>query len=458
MSNDPLRQIQGAELSQTQSQRLILSPYMQQALQLLQLPILELSAVITTELEKNPLLELPGEEEDLTSYIEEKFRNQPIVQKREEEDLRAFAENTIALQASLYDLLMQQALDTFSSADDLHLAEILIGNIDSAGFLTTPLEELSALYDRPQEALSKVLEEIQTFDPPGVGARTLQESFLIQLRLQGKKESMAFQIIESHFEELIHNRLPAIAKQLKCSPQKVRHVLEEEISHLYFHPGTNYPQGHYQEVNQTIVPDVYVHQTETALSIEVNEQRLSSLRFNNYYLKLLEDESLAADTKKYLQEKISSGKWLLRNISERSHTLYRLTEKLLEKQAPFFQEPSGQLIPLTMKEIAEELELHESTIARAVSHKHLSCSKGVVPLRSFFTNALKAESGGNVSSSTVKELVKKIIREEDKSHPHSDAAISSLIEKQGITCARRTVTKYRLQHGFGNTAQRRQHS
>ena len=172
---------------------------------------------------------------------------------------------------------------------------------------------------------------------------------------------------------------------------------------------------------------------------------------------MLQDHGLPEETRSYIQEKIASGKWLLRNLHERHQTLYRIAQQLIQNQSAFFSSPKGKLIPLTMKEIAQKLELHESTVARAVSNKYISCPRGIMPLRSFFTHAYTTESGENISAQTVKEILIQILEGEDKKSPLSDETISAMIKEKGIPCARRTVAKYRQELGIGNTTQRRIH-
>lgn len=447
-----------------QIQRLILSPQMQQALHLLQLPVLELESVIEEELTQNPILELSesedslnNEEFDLLRSIEEELRPPAFQGKREEEDLKAFIENTLACESSLFDHLMHQALETFHDPEERRLAEVIIGNLDHDGILSTPLEEIAAFTGKNCDALLPILREIQTFEPLGVGAQSLKESLLIQLKGLGKEKSLAFRIVEHHFDDVMHNRIPVIAKAFSRSAQEIRDVITHEIAHLDLHPGTNQAEGHYKQVVHHLTPDVTISYSEEKFSIEINDEHIPSLRLNRGYLQMLHDHALPEETRSYIQEKIASGKWLLRNLHERHQTLYRIAQQLIQNQSSFFASPKGNLIPLTMKEIAEKLELHESTIARAVANKYICCARGIMPLRSFFTHAYTTESGENISSHTVKELLVQILEGEDKGAPLSDEIISSMIKEKGIPCARRTVAKYRQELGIGNTTQRRIH-
>ncbi len=447
-----------------QIQRLILSPQMQQALHLLQLPVLELSSVIEEELTQNPLLEIS---ESGSDFSEEEFamlrtlKNEshtPSSQtQREEEDLKAFIENTIAYEDSLFDHLMRQAFEALTSEKERELAAAIIGNLDHDGLLSTSLEEIAALNNCSLEELRLILKEIQTFDPPGVGAQSLKEALLIQLKGLGKDNSLAFRIVANHYEDVMHNRIPTIAKSLCRSTQEIRTTIEEEIAPLDLHPGTKQVEGHYRQTVQHLSPDVTIDYSEGKFSIEINEERIPSLRLNHNYLQLLQDPTLPPETRHYIHEKISSGKWLLRNIHERHQTLYRIAQELIKDQTPFFSSANGLLAPKTMKEIAEKLELHESTIARAVANKYVSSPRGIFPLRSFFTHSYTTESGENISANTVKDLLIRLIKEEEKTRPLSDEALSNLIKEQGIPCARRTVAKYRQELGIGNTTQRRIH-
>lgn len=453
----PSREIlQNQELKQVQ--RLILSPQMQQSLHLLQLPVLELSTVIADELEQNPLLEYTEVAEEMPSLLPDGVREQGGGKTtREEEDLKSFIENSIANETSLFDFLMQQAKEAFSPPCDLALAEAIIGNFDTNGFLNTSLDEIALLEDSDTTTLANILTLIQSFDPPGVGARDTRESFLIQLKLQNKECSLAYQIVDKHFEDMVHNRIPLIAKSFKCKPGPILKAIEQDISQLDMRPGANLPQGHYRLPISSIIPDIYILQNENGLAIEVNERPIPSLRFNWHYVTLLEDTNLPADARNFLEEKIAAGRSLLRNIYERHQTLYRITEELLAYQRPFFSMEEGALRPLTMKEIAASIGLHESTVVRAVANKYLSCPRGVFSFRSFFTHAYALEGGEVISSSSVKALLREIIQKEDRISPLSDEAISSLINAKGIPCARRTIVKYRQELGIGNASQRKSH-
>lgn len=476
-----------------QIQRLIMSPQMQQAIHLLQMPVQELATVIDTELQQNPVLECddnnPEVDPDLESLEADTMESSETEDQRpeqelsfdehdfevikrlddefrdylsdsatytkpntaEDEKLQSFLESSIQMPESLFEHLMHQARETFLTTEKLAMAEALIGNFDASGFLLTPLGEIAALYHFSTQQLTEVLKAIQHFDPIGVGAKSLQESLLIQLVQIGKKETLAYKIINHHYDDLLHNRIPDIQKKLKVSADEINKSIEHDISRLDLHPGASYSRSD----AAPIVPDVTLVEEDDKLIVVVNGHELPSLRVNQRYMRMLYDETLNTETKDFIKTKIMSAKWLLRNIYQRNETIERIAESLSRRQKAFFDEANGNLVPLTMKTLAEELSLHESTIARAVANKYLQSPRGVFPLRYFFSNAYVDEKGDDISSKTVRDVLKDLIAKEDKTHPLSDEALSAEIKAQGIPCARRTVAKYRAELNLGNAQQRR---
>lgn len=442
------------DLLQTQSakQLLVMSPQMQKALHLLQLPVLELTSFIEAEMEQNPLLEYAEE----PFSINEDCRTAHSLQK-EDTDLKNFLENTIAYEHSLFDHLMRQAQERFSSPQDLFLAKMIIGNLDDHGFLSTPLEEIALFSNTTPAELEPLLQQIQTFDPMGIGAKNLQESFLIQLKLQGKENSLAYKIVDQHFDEMLKNKLPLIGKALSVSTKTIFSIIEKEIATLNLHPGATISHSHYQEVVHYITPDAIIDIRDGELVAEINDDKIPSLRFNAKYLELLADKNIPKETKEYIKEKLASGTWFLKNISERNHTLTMILQEVVKKQRKFFVTPKGKLLPFMMKDVAFKLSLHESTIVRAVANKYVSTPRGVFPLRFFFTHGYLSDHGEGISSFTIKEQVREIIEQEDRNSPFSDEMITTILKEKGFSCARRTVAKYRSELGIGNTTERKCH-
>ena len=461
-------------------QKIMMSAHMQQALYLLQLPLIELEGYIEQQIVQNPILEMEmikeeGEpavpeqnseeqemnfdEKDLSilSHLEEEWQehftgdNMPMKRSQEEEKLKSYQESAICAPMSLYNFLLKQAFETFEGAKDKEIARIIIGYIDSQGFLKTSPEEICLLHDICKEDYFSILKEIKTFEPYGVGAVDIRESLLNQLDCYGKKESLAYQLINSYYQELLHNQLPVIQKKLKCSFEELQKVIDQEVAYLDLHPGARYSSL----PAQTILPDVALRLEGEKLIVEVDADSLPPLRLNLRYLKMLRSSQVGEEVKQFVKRHLFSARWLMRNLNQRYSTIERIAAVIAEKQRSFFIDPNGQLHPLTMKSVAQELHLHESTVARTVSSKYMQTPKGLFSMRFFFTNEYFSKEGESLSSQTVKEAVLAIIDQEDKRHPLSDEKISTLLKEQGIVCARRTIAKYRFAADIGNTQQRR---
>lgn len=493
---------QAFELLQKQSQnikqlqRLIMSRQMQQAIHFLEMPIMELSPLIDQELEHNPVLEYSNDEEQegeadlelkqleednseepedqdsvpekelafdegdfqILRRLDEEFRDYfaeswsvSVKRTTEQDKLQTFLESSIISEETLFEHLMQQAKEAFANKKQLAIAQAIIGNIDAGGFLTTPLQELAVLERCTVEAVEKILKVVQTFDPIGVGARNLKETLLIQLQSQGKEKTLAYVIVDSHFDDLLHNRIPSIKKALHCTAEQIGDAVDNDIAKLDLHPGSQLNN----QVISFITPDVSLRQEGDQLIVAINDDTMPRLRLNARYMRMLEDPALPEETKNFIKQKIVSAQWLLRNILQRNDTLEKISQSLSKWQRDFFLNPDGKLVPLTMKALAEELAVNESTIARAVSGKYIDSPRGVLPLRSFFTNGLTTDEGTDISSKTARDLLEEIIAGEDKGHPLSDEAISAIIKEKGIQCARRTIAKYRTALKIGTAQQRR---
>lgn len=468
-----------------QAQRLMMLPQMQQAIQMLQAPVMELSQLVELEIQQNPILEYAETEahldeewerdtsddhvpevtfsdEDFAVFqrLDEDYRdhfaqNADFTERHseEEEKRRNYAESLVPSVPTLYEYLMVQARETFENPEQIRLAELLCGSLDETGLLTTPLEEITALHGAERMILEEVLATIQTFDPPGVGARDLREALKIQLTRQGKTHTLAYQIVDTHFEDLLHKRIVNIARGLHCTNAEVSHAIETDIATLDLHPGTDFSRS----LPQAIVPDATVKLEGEQLIVEINDDPMPPFKINAGYLRMLGDDTLPEETRNFIRNKLASVKWLQRSVQQRNDTIFRVTTSLAKRQRDFFVQPDGQLVPLTMKALADELDVHESTIARTVSNKYIDSPRGLLPLRSFFTNGYVNTKGQELSSSTVREVLQQIIAGEDKMRPLSDEAISTLIRKKGIQCARRTVAKYRGELNIGNAQQRREY-
>lgn len=414
-------------------QKLLATLALQQALQVLQMPILELSNWVQTQIEQNPLLEwtdqnnLPEEERtsDPGEYtISGKTNKSPLPDKILE----------IQQPISLYEHLMNQAQHAFTTQVEIDFAEKIIGNLDERGFFSSSLETLSDnLLPEHQE---RILHIIQEFDPPGIGSCSLQESLLTQLRAQGKTKELAYAIVEQCFEDLIHNRIPSIQKKLGHSETNIQEAIKQEISVLDPFPGYRFRPI----ANMPLVPDIFVSSDEEGKwKVEVNDSLLPSYRYvSQYHEALFTNER----DRRFIRKHMTSAKWLDRTIQKRNQTLRSITEYLMKAQPHFFTGHHEKIDPLSIKEVSEALGLHESTVARAVSQKYLSCPMGIFSLRKFFSQPVNKNSQ-NISCDTAKKTLRRLIDSENKKHPMSDQQLLEKMRKMGIPCARRTVTKYR---------------
>jgi RNA polymerase sigma-54 factor len=392
---------------------------MQRALHLLKLPLVELAEEVSREVDENPLLEMF-----------ETFGSPPL------------NEGWIEAKPTLFEHLMEQATQVFEDERSLEIAEAIIGNVDNRGFFSESL-------DFSDREVSGVLEVIKTFDPVGIGAKDVRECLLIQLKKLGRP--LAFQIVDKHFNNLLQNDIPLISKGLKMTPSQVEALVKQEIAPLTLSPACQFST----DPTPYIRPDVTIVQGDASLSIDIKDDLLPDVGWNYEYLKLLEDSSIPEEEKGYIRDKVGEAKWLFRSLSQRKQTLLKVVSFLVERHQRFFLSPNDSIKPLKMKEVAEAIAVHESTITRAVSGKYLECSRGLFPLRAFFSTSFAKEEEASVSSTEIKERIKVLIAAEDKQKPLSDEKIAKLLQGEGLEIARRTVAKFRQQLMLGNAKERR---
>jgi len=459
------------------SQKLILTPQIQLAIKLLQMQKLELVETLNQELVENPFLEElteSPEEAQNTEEIPEEIN--PEISEDEEKPLESLLEfsklypsvdeyfderssdgrdlgyfNPGTIETPSFEkfvskkpdlsehLLWQLRLSHVS--DELRIAgEIVIGNIDENGYLRATIEELSETSGFSTDIIQKAIEVIQTFDPSGVGARDLKECLLLQVKYLGLKDTLVERIITECLEDLEKKRYQNIAKKFNVSLDDVLHAVKI-IQGFDPKPGRNYSSSEPTYVE----PDVYVIKDETDYRIILNDDGVPRFRLNEKYRQLLMNKNLLSkEERQFLEEKLRSAIWLIKSLDQRNRTIYRVTERIINFQREFFDKGIDYLKPLTLREIAKELNMHESTISRVTSNKYLASPHGIFPFRFFFSSSIHSDSG-EVSSTRVKELIKKIISEEDPSNPLSDQQIVEILKNSNIHIARRTVSKYRTE-------------
>jgi RNA polymerase sigma-54 factor len=467
------------------TQRLVLTPQLQLAIKLLQMPQLELSEVLSQELVENPLLEEVVEvKEDLTKEemeniegaegqddaeapLEKLFSNlngfsvDDYFDERGSDgrDLGYFTPGTMeqpsydqfaTKEPDLADHLLWQLRLTDAPEEIKQIGEIIIGNIDEIGYLRATEEELAEAANADGEKVRAAVQIVQGFDPPGISARSLQECLLIQLRHLHLSGSLVEKIVIHNMSDMEKRRYQQIARQYDTTVEDIM-VAVNVIEGLEPKPARNFFSG-----TQTyIVPDVFIIMTEDGYQILLNDEGLPRLRLNSYYRKLLQSKaSLSKEEKQFFEEKLRSAVWLLKSLDQRNKTIYRVTETILNFQKDFFDRGVSFLKPLNLKDVAQGIGMHESTVSRVTSNKYLSCDHGLFSFRYFFSSALQSAAGA-VSSTSVKDLIKKLIAEEDPVKPLCDKRIVELLKMKHVTIARRTVAKYREELRIPSQGQRK---
>jgi len=466
------------------SQQLIMTPQLQQAIKLLQLSRLELLETISQELETNPLLdEQPGDEgdneidfseagkedfidttpevridDDLSrkdqdmdwdSYLSE-YNTGWAETPHENRDLPVF-ENINASRTDLHSHLMWQLNLSDLTEKQREIGVEIIGNIDDDGYLKASIEELAKLTGYPEEEVLNTLSIIQNFDPSGVGARDIRECLLVQARFQNLAGTIVEKIILNHLENLENKRYDKIAKGLSVPMDEVLSAVSV-IGSFEPKPGRLYNDDETIYVS----PDIYVFKVGDDYEIVLNEDGMPKLRINNYYKEILSNKnSIGKETREYIQDKLKSAAWLIKSIHQRQRTIYKVTESIVQFQRNFFEKGVTHLKPLVLRDVAEHIQMHESTISRVTTNKYVHTPQGVFELKYFFNSAINSMEGDSIASESVKEHIRNIVKGEDKSNPYSDQEIAEMLKGSNIDVARRTVAKYRETMGILPSRKRR---
>jgi len=465
------------------SQQLVMTPQLQQAIKLLQMSRLEMEQTINTELTENPVLEedlsqsQPDEFTELTSntagreaegkdtfdwegYVNTYQSNSstpPSTRVNKNSEDLPNVENISGKGENLYDhLIWQLRMSGFSEKEE-ELAELIIENINDDGYLLVSLEDIvkQVLVPITMEEAEEVLLKIQEFDPVGVGARNLEECLIQQVRQLDDKDPVLFTIIKNHLAELEKHDHNTIAKKLKITVEKVKE-LSKIILSLEPKPGRAFSGSD----PQYIVPDIYVVKVDNDFVVVLNDDGLPKLKISNYYKDMLStSESLDKEAKDFIQEKIRNAVTLIRSIQHRQKTIYKVTESIVKKQRAFFDEGITMLKPMILRDIAEDINMHESTISRVTTNKYVHTPHGLLELKFFFNNPISSFGGGSdVASESVRERIREIVGAEDTKHPLSDQDIVDELKKFNIDLARRTVAKYREMMGILPSSKRKKNA
>jgi RNA polymerase sigma-54 factor len=483
------------------SQQMKLAPRMIQSMEILQLPILALQERIVTELSENPLLEAPDVEPDVAETYEpsaelevpngekpveqkelvvdsehnnqddfERLLNMPedwqpeddytysprVSSNRSEEDgerAHDAISNLVSRPQSLQDHLLEQFRFFTCSPEIREFAEFLIQNLDNNGRLNGTLEKMVEDFGKPISAndSQKALSMVQQLDPPGVGARDLKECFLLQIRPNTPMRDVLITLITSHLEDLAENRLPVIERKTGY-PLEIIKDAREELQHLNPWPGRDFEPASAPNV----IPDIVVEQDENGkYTVRLEDEYTPRLNISRKYQQILARGDADPKTKEYIKRKIESAKWLIESIEQRCNTLKRVAQAIVDFQTAFLDKGPEFIVPLKMQQIADVVNVHVTTVSRAVDDKYVQTPRGIFPLKRFFGGGTTTQDGDEVAWDIIRIKLREIVDAEDKSDPLSDDALVAELAKQGYTLARRTITKYRKALDIPSSRQRR---
>jgi RNA polymerase sigma-54 factor len=480
------------------AQRLVMTPSLQQAIKLLQLSRLELEEALAQEILENPILDVEEQQEESVSSDSEpdgaepqapedtsEATDDPIASADIDEeplpttedayndiDAEAFfadylgdvlpegpsmvsyspdqvmpLENVVSAAPGLYDHLLWQLHLLDCPAHLIEVCEFVIGNIDQDGYLRATDDEIlrSTGVDLPD--LAEALRIVRSLDPPGIATRSLQDCLQTQIVLLAAEEAdgderrrleLVGEIIAEHWQDLLHQRWDIIAAAAGCEVSELRPVVET-IHRLEPNPGRILST----ERNQYIEPDVYVQKVDDEYNITLNDDGMPRLRINSRYARMLEGSVRDPQVSNYLREKMRNAVWLMKSIDQRQRTIFKVARSIVSFQRDFLENGIERLKPMVLRQVAEDIGMHESTISRVVSNKYMYTPRGLFPMKFFFHSGVDSARGENVSSIVVKERIKKLIEAEDPARPLSDSKIMRMLQREGIRLARRTVAKYR---------------
>jgi RNA polymerase sigma-54 factor len=478
-------------LSLRQTQRVVMTPLLQQAIQLLQLSTLELEQVVRKELEENPLLEeLPEETQDvdadaqaptepgapemeaaptpvepvsketssvdgeradelpfdLTSAVFDEPEERTPVSTEEREDLPF--ENFGRTGTSLDEHLSEQLRWATNDPRTVAIGEAIIGNIDDDGYLRAEVDEIASGMGASIEEVEQALRLVQGFDPTGVAARSVLECLLLQLTADSEPDPVSVEIVEKHFEDLERRRYTEIARALKLPLDRVMESVEE-IQALEPKPGRRFAVSD----QRYIAPDVSIHKVGEDYVVVLNEEGIPRLRVNALYRSLLRRSD--GDAKQYVEQKLRSAVWLIKSVEQRQRTLRKVTQSLVKFQRDFLDRGVAHLRPLALRDVGEDIGMHESTISRVTTNKYVETPQGLFELKYFFHSGIASDSGEMVSSISIKKKIRDMVAAEDSGKSLSDQEVAQALRGQGLNIARRTVAKYREELGIMPSHQRR---
>jgi RNA polymerase sigma-54 factor len=486
------------ELSQKQTQKLVMTQQLRQAIKLLQLNHIELNQQINELMLQNPMLDMtpPADSAEAageSSMADPAYDQTPdasppeadqfaeAARESEEEIRKEFDwenylgeyssspsttlgmgshetpeetpgfESFMASKTSLTDQLASQWRFVASTAEEFDRGELIIGNLDDDGYLMATVEEIAEMCGATVEEVEETLEKLHELDPPGIAARNLSECLMIQLRRLKLGDGLAAEICLKHLKLIEKKDLAALCRELKCDKKAAMDAIQV-VKALEPKPGRTWSQTD----PIYVTPDVFITKVGEEYVISLNEDGLPKLRFNKAYRRMLNDKNSDEETKRYLKDKLKGAAFLIRTIHQRQRTIYRVTESIFKFQRDFLDKGVEHLKPLVLRDVAEELGLHESTVSRVTTNKYVDTPRGLYELKFFFDSPINRFQGDSLSSESVKNRIKNIIGGEDPRKPLSDQKIVEILQGSNINIARRTVAKYRELLRLGSSAERKQ--
>ena len=493
---------QGLYLSQKMALAQVLAPQLQQSLALLQAPTLELQALVQQEMEQNPVLEEapemeaqqdkaerngeadsseaaaaadpaeppadtqfdPASEKDSKDPVDEfqaEFErltqmdqdwrdhfaatNVPLRSAEDDEEKREFMMNSLVQGTSLQENLLEQVRLSPLNNGECSIAELIIGNIDDHGYLKASVDELAMSTNADPQHIEEVLKVIQTFHPPGVGARDLRECLMLQLERKKLKHTLEYRIINECFDALSKRRIPEIARVLQRDLDEIQEALQRIKDTLEPHPGREFLPNN----DIYVMPEVFVEKGDDGeFRVWTNNDHIPQLRISNHYKDLMARATSDAEVRNYIREKIRAGKFLIKSLHQRQSTILNIGKEIVKRQREFMEKGPAFLKPLTMVQVAEVVGVHETTVSRAVSGKYMQTPHGIFEMKYFFTSGLQTADGEAMSNTSVKGMIDEIFKAEDQTKPLSDHQVVEMLKAKGIMIARRTVAKYRAELGI----------
>jgi RNA polymerase sigma-54 factor len=460
-------------------QKLILTPSLQQAIKLLPMSTLELSELLNQEMVENPMLEeMPSEDlqsaESTQEKVEEPKKDAEKGDTWDDQDYEYFfgdylddgyraktptevkelppIENTLSTSASLSDHLLWQLSMQSDDARLREIGEAIVGNLNDDGYLVATVEELAAMGPWSTEEVEAALRLVQGFDPIGIAARDLQECLLLQLRHLGMTGTPSERIITEHMRLLQNHQVPELARKLGMPIEDLKQHIEL-IRHLDPKPGNR----HNPSQSQYVIPDVYIVKVEDQYVAALNEEGLPQLRISPVYRRLLDKSAVenTDETRAYVKDKFRSALWLIKSVEQRQKTIHKVATSIITFQRDFLDHGIEYLRPLVLRDVANDIGMHESTVSRVVTNKYMHTPQGVFEMKYFFHSGIASSYGEAVSSVTIKQRIRKIIEQEDPRKPLSDSKIVSILQREGLELARRTIAKYREELKIPTSNQRK---